>query len=139
MKRTTMLKRAFDPKYGMNIIDLFKIAYLWVKLQYHKLIRYVMEKMNIDKMLKSRPNVNVVMLFFLFTNAIAFDSLYWMVEVYMLHGEFSLIRGIVYIGGFTLTLIAFTMEYKRLNKHNVVYMLDDFAIGYSARKWDKKK
>ena len=95
--------------------------------------------MDIDKMFKSRPNVNVVMLFYLFMNAIAFDSLYWMVEVSIVHGEFSFIRLMVYTMMFILTLIAFIMEYKRLNKNNVAYMLDDFAIGYSARKWNKKE
>ena len=134
-----MVKRALDTKYGVTIVDLFKIAYLWGKVQYRKLTIYIMEDMDIDKMLKSRPNVNVVMLFYLFMNAIAFDSLYWMVEVFIVHGEFSFIRLMVYTMMFILTLIAFIMEYKRLNKHNGAYMIDDSGLGYSIRKWQKKE
>lgn len=94
---------------------------------------------NINQILKYRPNVNVVMLLCLFTNAIAFDSLYWMMEAYMLYGEVSLIKWLVYTIAFILTLTAFVVEFKRLNKRNGVYMIDDFGIGYGVRNWNKKE
>jgi hypothetical protein len=38
MKRTTMIKRALNPEYGVTITDLIRIVYLWIKLQYAQLI-----------------------------------------------------------------------------------------------------
>jgi hypothetical protein len=91
--------------------------------------------MNIDKILKFEPKVNVQMLLFLFLNAVAFDSLYWITEDFIDSGEVIIVKWIVYAVAFVGSLTAFKLEFNRLNKREQIFLIDDFGVGYSARNW----
>ena len=91
--------------------------------------------MDIDKILKFEPKVNVQMLIFLFLNAVAFDSLYWVTEDFVDSGEVIIVKWIVYAVVLIGSLTAFKMEFNRLNKHEQISLIDDFGVGYSARNW----
>lgn len=92
--------------------------------------------MKIDEILNFEPKVNVQMLIFLFLNAVAFDSIYWMIEVFVDSGEVITIKLIAYVIIFIVTLTAFKLEFKRLNKKcNLLKMMDDLGVGYPARNW----
>ena len=67
-------------------------------------------------MLKFEPKINVQMLAFIFLNGIAFDSLYWVVDVYTHSSEVMIEAGIVYALVFIGSLTAFRIDFKRLNK-----------------------
>ena len=75
------------------------------------------DKVKIDEILNFEPKVNVQMLLFLFLNAVAFDSIYWMIEAFLDSGEVTIIKWIVYAIIFIVTLTAFKLEFKRLNKN----------------------
>ena len=94
-----------------------------------------MQDIDINKILKSQPKVNVLMLLFLFLNAVAFDSLYWMIEAFVDSGEVIIVKWIVYTVAFVGTLTAFKLEFNRLNKKNKLFKIDDFGVGYNARDW----
>lgn len=49
-----------------------------------------------------------------------------------------LLKLIVYAVVFVLSLIAFRLEFKRLNRRNKILELDDLGVGYPARNWNKK-
>ena len=72
--------------------------------------------MKINEMLNFEPKVNVLMLLFLFLNAVAFDSLYWITEDFVDSGEVIIVKWIVYAVAFVGSLIAFKLEFKRLNR-----------------------
>lgn len=70
----------------------------------------------IDEILNFEPKVNVQMLLFLFLNAVAFDSLYWITEDFVDSGEVIIVKWIVYAVAFVGSLTAFKLEFKRLNR-----------------------
>ena len=67
--------------------------------------------MKINKMLKYEPKTNIRMLILVFLNAIAFDSMCWMIEI----GEVVVVKWTIYTVAFVLTLTWFKIEFKRLN------------------------
>lgn len=94
--------------------------------------------MKLNKILLFEPKVNVQMLLFLFLNAIAFDSLYWIVDEIVDSGEITLLKLIVYAIVFIGSLTAFKLEFKRLNQRNKIFELDDLDVAYPGRNWNKK-
>ena len=93
------------------------------------------EMMKINEILNFEPKVNVQMLLFLFLNAVAFDSLYWITEDFVDSGEVVIIKWIVYAIAFIGTLAAFKLEFTRLNKREQIFKIDEFGVGYSGRNW----
>lgn len=91
--------------------------------------------MKIDEILNFEPKVNVQMLLFLFLNAVAFDSLYWITEDFVDSGEVIIVKWVVYAVAFVGSLTAFKLEFTRLNKNNELFKIDEFGVGYSARNW----
>ena len=73
-------------------------------------------KVKIEEILKFEPKINVQMLMFVFLNGIAFDSLYWTVDVYNHSGEVMIEAIMVYALVFIVSLTAFKINFKKLNK-----------------------
>lgn len=70
----------------------------------------------IEEILNFEPRINVQMLAFIFLNGVAFDSLWWIVDIFNHTGEPMIIEGIVYSLVCIGSLTFFKTEFKRLNK-----------------------
>ena len=71
--------------------------------------------MKIDEIWNYGPKANIWMLMLVFFNITAFDHMYWMVKDPTRFGEVVGVECIAYAAVYVITLIAFTMEFKRLN------------------------